>query len=63
MDKTKIFEWIGFVICISAMWVYGMIRDNGHYDTIWLYVSFSVMLIGGIITIIAFLIRKKAGQS
>ena len=44
------------------MWAHGMMRDNGHYDIIWLHVSFSVMLIGGIITIIAFLIRKKAGK-
>ncbi len=62
MNKTKIFEWIGFVICISAMWAHGMMRDNGHYDITWLHVSFSVMLIGGIITIIASLIRKKAGK-
>lgn len=63
MKKTKIFEWLGFGICIIALLAFGMMRANGHYDTIWLNVSFIVMIMGGIITIIAFFIRKKASQS
>ena len=59
MNKTKIFEWLGFFIFIASVWADGMIRHKGNSHTIWLNVTVSGMAIGATITLVAYLIRKK----
>lgn len=54
----KFLEWLGFLICLVSSLSNGIIRHFGLSNTIWLNVTFFLMFVGGMITIIAFLIGK-----
>ena len=59
MQRSIGFEWIGFIIVIVSVIAYGWVRtaylNNAKMET----VTLSLMLLGALITIIAFIVRKK----
>ena len=63
LNKSKIYEWLGFLIVIASIWADGMIRSKGNSHTIWLYVTVSGMVIGTTITFVAYFIRKRQDSS
>ncbi len=54
----KVIEWLGFVICLGCLITIGTFRHYGITDTLWWYILWVSMFVGGTITIIAFLIRR-----
>lgn len=59
----KFVEWLGFLICLASLLSNGIIRHNSFSNTLWSNVTFVSMFVGGIITIIAFLVRKLGNKA
>lgn len=63
MNKTKIFEWLGWLMVMASIWANGVIRNNGNSDSIWLNITVALMAIGATITFVTYFIRKKQDSS
>lgn len=59
MQKSIVFEWIGFIIVIVSVIAYGWVRTAYLNNTKMETVTLSLMILGALITIIAFIVRKK----
>ncbi|AFQ43507.1 hypothetical protein Desmer_1514 [Desulfosporosinus meridiei DSM 13257] len=56
MIRTKIFEWLGFLIIIFSVLAYNLLRSKGYSQTFWFNISIAI---GATISFISFFIRKS----
>jgi len=57
MLKTKVFEWIGFIIVLASIVANASIRASGNTNGTWINITMFGMIMGAIIAFIFFFIR------
>lgn len=58
MVKTKIFEWIGFIIVVVSIFFNGYIRADGITKGTEINLTVIAIIVGAILTFIFFFISK-----
>ena len=59
MKKTKIFEWLGWLIVMASIWSNAQIRSSSNSNNIWLNVTVAGMAMGAAITFVASFIGRR----